>query len=165
MNCPGADDSMAQTRTIIPPTATHSFEAFVELRICLASDVTAVSAFIDDVMRFVARFRARDGGEVDIEIALREAILNAVLHGNREEPGARVFVAIRCSLDGEVLITMRDQGNGFDIRAVPDPIAPGNLMSTSGRGIYLMRACMDEVWFEEGGTVACMRKRSKKVRI
>ena len=53
---------------------------------------------------------------------------------------------------------IRDEGAGFDIRAVPDPTAPEHRMSTHGRGIYLMRALMDEVSFEEGGTVVCMRK-------
>ncbi len=153
---------MAQTYDIVQPTVTRHFSAFVELRSYLYSELSAVSPFIDHVMRFVARFRTKDGSEVDIEIALREALLNAVIHGNSQDPDKQVFVVIRCNVDGEVLITIRDQGDGFDSNTVPDPIAPENLMSTSGRGIYLMRACMDEVWFEEGGTIACMRKHSKK---
>jgi serine/threonine-protein kinase RsbW len=152
---------MTHAHSIAQPAVTHPFQAFVELRIFLSSELSAVSPFIDQAMRFVARFRIKDGSEIDIEIALREALLNAMIHGNRQDPGTRVFVVIRCSTDGEVLITIRDQGHGFDSSAVPDPTAPENLMSTSGRGISLMRACMDEVWFEEGGTVVCMRKNPK----
>lgn len=152
---------MALPHTIAQPTVLHPFQPFVELRVSLPNVLSAVSPFIDDAMRFIARFRAVDGSEADIELALREGLLNAVIHGNRQDPGSRVFVAIRCSADGEVLITIRDQGDGFDESSVPDPTAPENLTSSSGRGIYLMRAYMDEVWFEEGGTAVYMRKNPK----
>jgi len=109
-------------------------------------------------MRFVAMFRGADDSEVDIEIALREAILNAVIHGNAEAPEKRVYVTCRCTIDGEVSITIRDEGQGFDFDTVPDPTTSDNLLSTQGRGIYLMKALMDEVSFEEGGTVVHMRK-------
>ena len=103
-------------------------------------------------------FRGADDSEVDIEIALREAILNAVIHGNAEAPEKRVYVTCRCTIDGEVSITIRDEGQGFDFDTVPDPTTSDNLLSTQGRGIYLMKALMDEVSFEEGGTVVHMRK-------
>ena len=135
----------------------------MELRLLLPSEVSAVSPFVDRAMRFVARFRPNDGNEADIEIALREALANAVIHGNREDLHKRVLVGIRCSADGEVLITIRDEGSGFDDGAVPDPTAPENLTASSGRGIYLMRACMDEVWFEDGGTAVYMRKNVSKL--
>ena len=99
-----------------------------------------------------------DGTEVDIEVALREALLNAVIHGNREDPGKRVYLRVRCRADGEVSIAIRDEGAGFESGSVPDPTAPEHRLSTHGRGIYLMRALMDEVSFEEGGTVVHMRK-------
>jgi serine/threonine-protein kinase RsbW len=115
-------------------------------------------------MVFINRFRNVDGSEIDIEIALREALTNAVIHGNHEDPANRVYVVCRCSTDGNVSITIRDQGQGFDSRAVPDPTAPETLLSTHGRGIYLMRAFMDEVCFEEGGSVVYMRKKPIKNR-
>ena len=77
--------------------------------------------------------RPEDGSEVDIEIAVREALTNAVVHGNHEDPNKRVFVTSRCSEDGEVSITVCDEGQGFDSRAVPDPrqkfMRKGNLLS------------------------------------
>jgi anti-sigma regulatory factor (Ser/Thr protein kinase) len=63
-------------------------------------------------------------------------------------------------LDGEVSITVRDEGRGFDSNAVPDPTSRENLLFTHGRGIYLMKTLMDEVSFEEGGSVVRMRKNS-----
>ena len=62
-------------------------------------------------------------------------------------------------MDGEVLITVRDEGEGFDSRAVPDPTEPQSLLLSHGRGLHLMRALMDEVSFEEYGTVVRMRKQ------
>jgi serine/threonine-protein kinase RsbW len=93
---------------------------------------------------------------------VREALTNAVVHGNREDPNKLVFVTSRCSEDGEVSITVRDEGQGFDSRAVPDPTVPENLLSSHGRGIYVMRKLMDEVSFEQNGTVLKMRKRPNK---
>ena len=62
-------------------------------------------------------------------------------------------------MSGEVSITIRDQGLGFDSRMVPDPTAPENSLLPHGRGIYLMKAFMDEVCFEDGGKVVRMRKK------
>lgn len=138
--------------------------AFVELHQSIPSLVEAVSSSLDQLMGFIRRFRSEDGSEVDIEIALREALTNAIVHGNHENPGKRVYVASRCSHDGEVLVTIRDSGEGFDIRLVPDPTTPENRLSNHGRGIYLMQALMDEVQFEEGGTVVKLRKQSKSSR-
>jgi serine/threonine-protein kinase RsbW len=111
-------------------------------------------------MLFIARFRKRDGSELNIETALREALTNAIVHGNREDRRKRAYVICRCTTDGEVSITVQDQGQGFDPDAVPDPTAPENRLRTQGRGIYLMKALMDEVRFEQGGSLVYMRKAS-----
>jgi serine/threonine-protein kinase RsbW len=150
---------MAQTHSCASPVRTSHREPFVESKQSLPSQIHAVSPFVDWLMRFVAMFRSADDSEVDIEIALREAILNAVIHGNAEAPEKRVDVTCRCTIDGEISITIRDEGKGFDIDAVPDPTTSENLLSPHGRGIYLMKALMDEVSFEEGGTVVHMRKK------
>ena len=60
---------------------------------------------------------------------------------------------------GDISIVVSDEGEGFDLSEVPDPTAPGSIYSTHGRGIYLMKAFMDEVRFEHGGSVVRMRKR------
>jgi len=64
------------------------------------------------------------------------------------------------TVDGEVSITVRDEGHGFNSETIPDPTSPENRMFTHGRGIYLMKTLMDEVSFEEGGAVVMMRKKS-----
>jgi serine/threonine-protein kinase RsbW len=131
----------------------------LELRLSLPSQVEVISPFVDGLMLFIKKFRNADGSELDIEIALREALTNAIVHGNQENPDKRVYVMSRCSEDGEVLLTIRDQGQGFDNHTVPDPTAPENVLFRHGRGIYLMQALMDEVCFEESGKVVNMRKK------
>ncbi|HWY67993.1 MAG TPA: ATP-binding protein [Terriglobales bacterium] len=155
---------MAQSQSFIGQPSTSQFSPFVELHQSIPSQVEAISPFLDQLMRFIRRFRSEDGSEVDIEIALREALTNAIVHGNHENPEKRVYVASRCSQDGEVLVTIRDLGQGFDSRLVPDPTAPENRLSAHGRGIYLMQALMDEVQFEEGGTVVKLHKQSNSTR-
>jgi serine/threonine-protein kinase RsbW len=155
---------MAQSQSFVGPPSTSQFSPFVELHQSIPSQVEAISPFLDLLMRFIRKFRSEDGSEVDIEIALREALTNAIVHGNHENAEKRVHVASRCSQDGEVLVTIRDFGEGFDSRLVPDPTAPENRLSAHGRGIYLMHALMDEVHFEEGGTVVKLRKQSNSGR-
>ena len=149
---------MAQTHALGLARSSRS-RPFIELQHSLPSQVAAISPSVALVMRFVAILRKVDGSEAGIEMALHEALVNAVVHGNQEDPNKLVEIACRCSMDGEVSITVRDQGQGFDCRAIPDPTAPENQMSTHGRGIYIMRASMDEVYFDEGGAVVRMRKK------
>src|ERR1700758_5386071 len=141
------------------PRNTHSV-SFVELRQSLASKVAAISPYADQLMHFILNFRRADGSEADIEMALHEALVNAVVHGNGENSCKHVYVTCRCYMDGEVVITVRDEGRGFDNSAVPDPTFRENLIFTHGRGIYLMKTLMDDVLFEEGGAVVTMRKKS-----
>ena len=151
---------MADTQSLSLLPRNGRSVPFVELRQSLPSKVAAISPFVDQLMRFVLHFRGADGSEIDIEMALREALANAVIHGNGDGSCKSVYVTCRCYLDGEVSITVRDEGRGFDSNAVPDPTFLENLLFTHGRGIYLIKTLMDEVSFEEGGTVVMMRKKS-----
>lgn len=151
---------MAHTQSLsLLPRNGHSLP-FVELRQSFPSKVAEISPFIDQLMRFVLHFRSADGSEIDIEMALREASANAVIHGNGDDSSKSVYVTCRCYMDGEVSITVRDQGRGFDSNAVPDPTSLENLLFTHGRGIYVMKTLMDEVCFEDGGSVVRMRKNA-----
>jgi len=152
--------AMAHTQSLsLLPRTAHSFP-FIELRQSLPSKVAAISPFVEQLMRFILKFRSADGTESDIEMALYEALANAVTHGNGENSHKRVYVGCRCYMNGEVSITVRDEGRGFHSNAVPDPTLLENLLFTHGRGIYLMKTLMDEVSFEEGGSVVRMRKNS-----
>jgi serine/threonine-protein kinase RsbW len=151
---------MANTQSLDHgPQSFHS-APFVELRQSLPSQVEVISQFVDQLMRFILHFRFADGSEIDIEMAMREALANAVIHGNAENPRKRVYLECRCYTDGEVSITIQDEGRGFDASAVPDPTTPESRLFEHGRGIYLMRTLMDEVSFEGNSAVVHMRKKS-----
>jgi serine/threonine-protein kinase RsbW len=157
--------NMAQAQAPAGMDGKSQFPSVVELRQSLPSRVKLISSFVDQLMRFVKRLRNEDESDLDIEIALREALINAVVHGNREHPDKRVYVTCRCTEEGELLLTVRDEGQGFDHHAVLDPTAPENILSVCGRGIYLMRALMDEIRFEGGGTAVNMRKKPKQKKL
>jgi serine/threonine-protein kinase RsbW len=82
----------------------------------------------------------------DVEIALREALANAIIHGNHEDRRKHVHVTCCCEPD-EVSIAVKDEGEGFEVNNVPGPTAPENIVSVHGRGIRVMKALMDEVRF------------------
>lgn len=95
-----------------------------------------------------------------IELAIREAVINAVKHGNRH--ATELPVDIVYTLDrGTLIIDVRDRGAGFDPSTVPDPLDPKNLLSPNGRGIFYMKSFMDDVAFSvhpDGGTIVRMTK-------
>ncbi len=156
---------MRAKQNIGRPTNSSIPAPFMELHQILTSRAAAISPFLDQLMRFIrlvmGKFGAAKKQEEGIEIALGEALANAVIHGNHENPEKQVHVTCRCSMDGEVVITLRDEGEGFDSDAVPDPTEPERRLLSHGRGLHLMRALMDEVSFEKNGTVVRMRKRMK----
>ena len=127
----------------------------------LPSEVAAISPFVDRLMVLLRKCGCLSQGESDVEIALREALANAIIHGNHENPQKQVYVRCRCKSD-EVTIAVKDEGRGFDLNKIADPTAPENNGSIHGRGIYLMKALMDEVRFEDGGVAVHMRKSTGK---
>jgi serine/threonine-protein kinase RsbW len=89
-----------------------------------------------------------------VRLALEETLVNALRHGNHENPGLRVRLQFRVTRK-RVLMEVRDQGQGFNPNNVPDPLAPENLERSSGRGLLLMRAYMSWVHFSRRGN--CVR--------
>jgi serine/threonine-protein kinase RsbW len=151
---------MAHTQDFSLTAPTCRSVPFVAIRQSLPSRISFISPFVHQLMRFISRYRRADENNVEIEVALHEALANAIIHGNQENPGKCVHVKCRCSLHGEVSISIEDEGRGFKNDAVPDPTLPANLLLSHGRGVYLMRTLMDEVNFEQGGSVVHMRKRA-----
>jgi serine/threonine-protein kinase RsbW len=131
----------------------------IALECSLPSEVTAISPFVDKLMLLLRNCSCVPEGVSDVEIALREALANAIIHGNHEDRRKHVHVTCRCEPE-EVSIAVKDEGDGFDIDNVPDPTAPENVGSVHGRGILMMKALMDEVRFEQSGVVVHMRKRA-----
>jgi serine/threonine-protein kinase RsbW len=140
----------------------HSAGPVLRIAGAIPSETTAISPFVDQLMLFIKRFRCVSESEIDVEISLREALANAVVHGNHEDPHKYVYVSVRCIPDEEVSIAVRDEGKGFNNTELPNPTAPEQLESKHGRGVYLMTTLMDEVHFERGGSIVHMRKKCAK---
>jgi serine/threonine-protein kinase RsbW len=87
---------------------------------------------------------------LNFRVGLTEALSNAMLYGNSRDPSKRVRVEIAFQL-GRIQARVTDQGRGFDPSSVPDPTTPENLAKPCGRGLFLMRQLMDEVWFNDRG--------------
>ena len=139
------------------PIAYDHGSPHIALECSLPSEVTKISPFVDKLMLLLRNCGCVPEGVSDVEIALREALANAIIHGNHEDRKKHVHVICRCEPD-QVSIAVKDEGSGFDIDTVPDPTAQENIGSVHGRGILVMKAVMDEVRFEEGGAVVHMRK-------
>src|SRR5689334_8191150 len=107
-------EDMAQTHTFALPPRGPEQGSFVELQQSIPSQISAIAPFIEQLMSFIRNLRKPDGSEADIELALEEALANAVIHGNHEDAQKRVTVVCRCSIYGEVSITIRDEGQGFN---------------------------------------------------
>jgi len=97
-------------------------------------------------------------------MAVRECVINAITHGNHSNPDKTVSVDFALEQHGgqrDLAVIVRDQGNGFEPSQLTDPLAPENILSTSGRGIFLVRQFMDDVTFQRtraGGTEVRMLK-------
>ena len=127
----------------------------------LPSRIETVAVAAAAVAEFVSRSGISDDAAFGIDMAIREAVTNAVIHGNSEDEDKVVDIILKSSPEA-VEISVHDQGAGFNPNEVPDPTAEENLLKTSGRGILFMRSFMDEVvWFvpPEGGTTVRMLKR------
>ena len=126
--------------------------------VILPADVTAISPVVSWVMQLIGELEFTAGKEFEIEMALREALANAVLHGCKSDPDKK----IECSVTGDpeqgILIVVRDPGSGFDPASLPSPTDDSNLRAEHGRGILLIKKLMDDVKHEQNGTVIRMRK-------
>ena len=98
-----------------------------------------------------------------ISMVAREAAVNAVLHGNKKNPNKQVYATFSLTAE-DLTIQVADEGESFDPSSVPDPLSPEGLLRPSGRGIFLMRAIMDEVHFRQlshGAEITLVKHRNR----
>jgi serine/threonine-protein kinase RsbW len=124
--------------------------------------------FVDMVSSVVKSVSTKMGFEEDdanwIELAVHEAVINAITHGNKYSAEKQVDVKFVIEQDA-FTVYIRDQGEGFDLSLLPDPTDADNLLKPSGRGIFYMRTFMDEVEFSshpEGGNVVRLTKKKRQ---
>jgi len=118
----------------------------IHVELTMKSDIAALLPVVDELMLLIRKSRCVPSAERDVECA-REALDNAVVHGNREDPDKQVHISCRCEPGKEFSVVIRDEGSGFDsTKAVSQAIT-----KDAQSGIPLMRLLMDEVHFEQGG--------------
>jgi serine/threonine-protein kinase RsbW len=130
-----------------------------ELR--LPSRIEAVSEAASAVSEFLNRLGIDEGVAFGVDMAVREAVTNAVLHGNKLNEAIVVDLKLKNSAEAFEII-VHDQGQGFNPKDIPDPTKEENILKTSGRGIFFMRNFMDTVeWSADpkGGTTVRMMKK------
>lgn len=131
----------------------------LRVRVTLAADRKSVDPVVEQVMAAVRDMKCVNGKEHAIELALQEALANAVVHGAKEDPSKVVECLVACDEQRGILIIVRDPGSGFDPNAIPSCTMGENLYSNHGRGIFLINQLMDKVTFRNNGTEIHMLKR------
>ena len=139
----------------------RSRSSILEIESWMPSKIQAISPLVDRLMRLIEGSQCVPGEEFDVELALREALENAVVHGNQENPERKVRIRCRCQPGNEISIVVTDQGKGFDFETILPNGITSDPDSEHGRGIQLMKAYIDDVHFERGGSEVHMRKRSR----
>ena len=123
----------------------------------IASRPEASRQVQDEILQQMERLNWGEHDVFGVRLAMEEALINAIKHGNHYDPAKRVVVF--CGISASLLrIEIEDQGKGFDLSAVPDPTDPENLESPCGRGIMLMRGFMSRVEFNENGNRVVLEK-------
>ena len=132
-----------------------------QVRISIGSrfeHIDLIQVVVDDALE---RLGLDDDSRHWVGIAIREAVANAIKHGNRQDPDKQVEVELAIA-DSQAIIRVVDQGEGFDPQEVGDPLAPENLLKPNGRGIFYMKSFMDDIEYKsrpDGGTVVTLRKQ------
>jgi anti-sigma regulatory factor (Ser/Thr protein kinase) len=125
----------------------------------IPADPRAIPKVTDGVTQVLTEKGWSEQDIMAVELALQEAVANAIRHGCGGDASKRLECSVNCDDNGEVVITVRDPGTGFDPTLVPSPLDPANLFKPSGRGIFLINGLMDHVEYVDGGRELQMRKR------
>ncbi len=143
----------------LPPPEFQRENLVLRINVTIPADPEAIAPVVGGIMELARWMDCMEGKELEVETALREALANAIHHGCHGDASKKVQCCVACDEDHTLLILVRDPGSGFDPKTLPDPTLGKNLLSSHGRGIYLINELMDEVRFERGGSQVVMRKQ------
>ena len=146
-----------QNKLDLPACEFMASDLIWKTDVVVASTVEAISPAVDKLMHLLKTSCCPPEKEIAVEMALREALANAIVHGNHEDLHKKVRVCCACDAKRGMLIVVKDQGEGFDPSKIPSPFAGRSILSEHGRGIYLITMLMDKVQFQSGGTEIRMR--------
>lgn len=140
-------------------TALIPYCSVCELDMIIPADPAAIPHISEGVKQLLESKGWTDDEVMPVELALDEALANAIRHGCNNDPSQHVRCSVTSDAAGEVVIVVRDPGPGFDATRVPNPLEGDNILKPSGRGVFLINQLMDEVDFADGGRQVHMRKR------
>jgi anti-sigma regulatory factor (Ser/Thr protein kinase) len=129
------------------------------INMVIPADPWKIPAVTGGVVELLRERKWSEDRTFEVELALQEALANAIRHGCNNDPTKQVQCCVSFDATGDVVIVVRDPGQGFDAAAVPSPLEGDNMLKASGRGVYLINELMDEVRFGDGGRQVEMRKR------
>ena len=125
----------------------------------IPSTLEALDEVVDTLMILAREMKCKAAELDEIELAMREALANAIIHGNQQDPRKRVAVRAFCQPDRGMLLVIDDEGSGYDPGEVPNPTGAECLLETHGRGLFMMRRLMDRVRVSRKGTRITLVKR------
>jgi serine/threonine-protein kinase RsbW len=141
----------------LPKCEFEGKNLILKLQKRLEGRIDAIPPFVEGIMKIVESMGCAEGREREVELALLEALANAVKHGCKNDPSKTVECCVACDESRGLLLLIRDPGPGFDPASIPSPVVGQNLFSTHGRGIFLINQLVDEVHYEKGGTEIYMK--------
>jgi len=149
---------MASPEQAPPRCEFETDKLMLKLDAVIPSNIKVVDETVTKIVCLIGSAYSSDEiGEIDL--ALREALVNAIVHGNRSDPKRIVRICVALQPDHGVIIVVKDSGSGFDPNQLPSPTMGQNLLSGHGRGIFLINQLMEDVRFSfEGGTAIHMRR-------
>ncbi|HEX8492855.1 MAG TPA: ATP-binding protein [Pyrinomonadaceae bacterium] len=160
-----------ELRSIVDKTLSYKLRFIDDLKVLpyvrekidfeLPSDVTLMNGVLQYLVERLAKLGVIKPERSNLFVALDEAFVNAVKHGNKNDPGKLVRITAELS-PKEARFTVEDEGEGFNVQEIPDPRDPENLFKTSGRGVLLICNIMDEVYYNERGNCLTMVKRPEE---
>lgn len=110
--------------------------------------ITILENFIDELSE---KYGFSDEIYANVLTCLSEAVINGIIHGNREDPKKKVYINLEVIEDKRLIFTISDEGEGFDFNNLPDPTAPENLENLTGRGVFIIKKLADQCIFNSKG--------------
>jgi anti-sigma regulatory factor (Ser/Thr protein kinase) len=130
------------------------------LNMVIPAEPGAIPRVTEGVVQLLTEKGWAESEVMRVDLALQEALANAIRHGCCNDPTKHVQCMVTVDGANEITIVVRDPGSGFDPKAVPHPLAPENILKSSGRGVFLINELMDDVAFTDGGRQLEMRRRN-----
>lgn len=127
------------------------------MKIRIVNDSHLLKEVSNELIRQLTKRGVDEDIIFDVHVGFEEALRNAMIHGNKNDPGKKVTIEYEIK-ENFVIIGVEDEGEGFDPKALPDPTQHENLLKESGRGVYLMRHLMDDIRYDNGGRRVTMTK-------